>query len=286
MTSNESFKNSLRGYVGELQRECVLKDKEYSKAKIEARAEEQFYLEKNSNFVEKLEKVIGQVKNKKILEIGSGSGWRSVSMALAGADVCGVEPVPQGVQASKYRSERYQSLTYKPDFKQGIAEKLPFGDKSFDVVVSFQVIEHVKNIDTAFEEMYRVLKDGGVVYLETGNSLWPREEHYRIFWMPYTPKFLGKIYARLRGKNPEHLDNVHFTYKYSMMRRMKRAGFKDVVDEFEKYFLQKIRSSESINNKHVRRLFLASQKIGLGNVLGAVLVKIGLYPSLYLLGKK
>jgi len=46
-------------------------------------------------------------------------------------------------------------------------EKLPFNDDSFDVVIMTEVIEHLKKIDFAMEEIKRVLKQNGIVYLTT-----------------------------------------------------------------------------------------------------------------------
>jgi len=49
----------------------------------------------------------------------------------------------------------------------GMAEKLPFRDGVFDAVVSGAVLEHVSNPFMAADQMHRVLKEGGEVYIET-----------------------------------------------------------------------------------------------------------------------
>ena len=153
--------------------------------------------------------------------------------------------VASSCEAAELRKERHDPLPV--DFRQGVAEKLPFGHDQFDAVLSFQVIEHVRDIDQSLREMFRVLKPRGIVYMETGNSLYPREEHYRIFWPPLIPKPLGKLYAQARGKNPIHLDHVHFIYRRSILRRMRRAGFHPARDLNVDFVRDKCRNYQSIS---------------------------------------
>ena len=49
----------------------------------------------------------------------------------------------------------------------GTITRLPFADRSFDVVLSSEVLEHVENPDGAFGEMLRVLKEGGYLIVTT-----------------------------------------------------------------------------------------------------------------------
>ena len=58
-------------------------------------------------------------------------------------------------------------------YKQGVLEKLPYADSSFDTIVSFDVLEHVAGKPAALAEMVRVLKPGGkaLVYAVSANDL-------------------------------------------------------------------------------------------------------------------
>ena len=48
--------------------------------------------------------------------------------------------------------------------------KLPFGDRKFDLVAAIDIVEHVKNSDNLFSEMFRVLKKGGLLFVTTENT--------------------------------------------------------------------------------------------------------------------
>jgi SAM-dependent methyltransferase len=105
-------------------------------------------------------------------------------------------------------------------------ESLPFRDNSIDIVVSLQVLEHVRNPQAMLKETFRVLRPGGFFYLTCENYLSWREPHYRVFWLPLLPKPLGALYLRLRGRSPEFLYNsVTYTTRPGVIRGLRKCGF-------------------------------------------------------------
>jgi SAM-dependent methyltransferase len=66
-------------------------------------------------------------------------------------------------------------------------QNLPFPDRTFDVIISNHVIEHLDDQHKHVSEMARVLKDDGLVYLATPNRIWPWEFHYHIALLRYLP---------------------------------------------------------------------------------------------------
>jgi len=52
----------------------------------------------------------------------------------------------------------------------GDGEQLPFADNSFDKVRAKQVLEHIEHVEAVFEEVYRVLKDGGSFVVEVPHA--------------------------------------------------------------------------------------------------------------------
>lgn len=63
----------------------------------------------------------------------------------------------------------------------GACEQLPFPTCSFDVILSHEVLEHVRDDQRSVEEMVRVLKPGGVIVLFVPNLGYPFETH-GIYW--------------------------------------------------------------------------------------------------------
>jgi ubiquinone/menaquinone biosynthesis C-methylase UbiE len=121
------------------------------------------------DFLDKLEKVI-KLKGKDILEVGCGTGTRSVQIAQRVKALTAIEPDKKLVkEALAVNSSK--NITYLV----GNAVTLQFKPKSFDIVIFTLSLHHVPimKIETAIKEAVRVTKKGGyIVFLEpthTGN---------------------------------------------------------------------------------------------------------------------
>lgn len=82
----------------------------------------------------------------------------------------------------------------------GDALSLPFRSASVDVVFFNHVLEHIPEGEKALQEISRILKPGGKLYVATPNLLWFFEVHYRlplIHWFPGPARNAG---VRLLGK--------------------------------------------------------------------------------------
>jgi len=60
----------------------------------------------------------------------------------------------------------------------GAEEKLPFPDDYFDVIMTNDVLEHLENPKAALEQMCRVLKTGGILYINIPNLNWARRTFF------------------------------------------------------------------------------------------------------------
>lgn len=83
-------------------------------------------------------------KNKKIIDIGCGYGRNKRIIEDVGGEWIGIEPFEGGEHTVI-----------------GSAEKIPFDNNTFDVVIMDAVLEHVQDVGKAFQEVSRVLKPGG-----------------------------------------------------------------------------------------------------------------------------
>ncbi|MBR5595184.1 MAG: class I SAM-dependent methyltransferase [Alistipes sp.] len=106
-------------------------------------------------YVEAAQRVAGRV-----LEIGTGTGY--------GIDIIAPN-VEHFVTMDKTRSEELGAIPANVEFKEGVVPPIPFADESFDYVVSFQVIEHIKRDKEFVREVHRVLKKGGKFIVSTPN---------------------------------------------------------------------------------------------------------------------
>jgi SAM-dependent methyltransferase len=105
---------------------------------------------------------------------------------------------------------------------------LPFAEQSFDLVTMNQVLEHVSDQASVLREAARVVKAGGAIYIACPNYLRLYEPHYKIFWLPMLPKFMGRAYLRLRGRDPVMLDQLSYTTN-ARLRRL----FSELGDEYQ-----------------------------------------------------
>lgn len=99
----------------------------------------------------------------KVLEIGCGLGTDLVEYAKNGSIVTGVDLNEDQINFTKLNLE-LRNLPYS-ELKVANAEKLPFDNNKFDLVVSFGVLHHTPNTEKAIEEVYRVLKDDGTAII-------------------------------------------------------------------------------------------------------------------------
>lgn len=104
-------------------------------------------------------------QGKRVLDLGCGSGYGAKAMASIAATVTAVD-----VSAEAIAFASASTPTPNLKFQRIDADAaLPFADNSFDVVLSFQVIEHVLDDARYIEEARRVLTPDGVLIVITPN---------------------------------------------------------------------------------------------------------------------
>ena len=123
----------------------------------------------------------------RILDVGCGEGQIARALAIAGAQVTGIDPTQRNIEVARERGGG-------PVYEIASADNLPFEDSSFDAVVACLVFEHIDSLDDAIAEVARVLAPGGRFafflnhpLLQTPGSGWiddhvidPPEQYWRI----------------------------------------------------------------------------------------------------------
>ena len=133
--------------------------------------------------------------SKSVLDAACGSGYGSAILSKSGATkVVGID---NSSEAIDYCEKNYKKENL--EFKKNNCEKITL-DTTFDVVVSFETIEHLKNQDNFLTEVKRVLKDDGIFIVSTPNTdTYPSDNpfHYKEFTESEFKLFLGKYFSNI-----------------------------------------------------------------------------------------
>lgn len=117
---------------------------------------------------------------KRVLDAGCGMGYGSAELARVAASVVGVDIAGDAVASAR---ERY--VLPRVTFLQGSCAALPFRAASFDLVVAFEVIEHLKEWRDFLAEARRVLAPGGQCLISTPNRDYYADSRGRSGPNPY-----------------------------------------------------------------------------------------------------
>ena len=103
-----------------------------------------------------LTRFLGNVTERSILDVGTGTGRAAFLMAAAGARVTGVDASEEMLTIA---CERAKTQTAEVTFAPGDAHALPFPDRSFDIAVSLRVLMHTPRWRVCVDELCRVSRD-------------------------------------------------------------------------------------------------------------------------------
>jgi 2-polyprenyl-3-methyl-5-hydroxy-6-metoxy-1,4-benzoquinol methylase len=146
-----------RGEYSGLNNDSAVVAGRFAKAEIEFNDQSNFLSNfRDFDFVE-------CIRDRVVLDFGSGYGGRAAWMAKHARFVEGVEIVQAAVDLS---DEFARSLAISNTrFSLGLEDELLFPDNQFDVIVSFDVLEHVTQPQAILPELFRVLKPDGTAVL-------------------------------------------------------------------------------------------------------------------------
>ncbi len=115
--------------------------------------------------ISRYQSVLTMVKDKIVLDVASGTGYGAKMISNHAKHVTAVD---YNADALAYAQENYGADNIS--YVEADAHSLPFKDATFDVVVSFETIEHLKRPDVFVQEVKRVLKPDGVFCVSTPND--------------------------------------------------------------------------------------------------------------------
>jgi len=207
-------------------------------------------------------KRIVDIDNKIVLEIGCAGGYGTNHLADIAAKVVGLDISRHAITFA--RSNCKKDNVY---FVQTDGTKLPFESESFDVVVSFQVIEHIepKFVLTYLTEIKRVLKADGIFICSTPNKklrLLPFQkpwnpEHKKEYTSKEFKKLLNKVFENVKVYGLSASEEV----LYIERARVKQDPFKVYVTSPLSRLLKVVLPSVLlVQLKEVGKRFISSKR--------------------------
>ncbi len=179
----------------------------------------------------------------KVLDLGCGEGTLSILMAQKGAIVTGVDISDDNIKnANKYAQEKGLNI----EFKLGDAEKTDLPGKSFDVVVSSHVLEHLPDFHKGVLEIERLSRRQAIIALPTClNCCSLIQIGHGAFWQKNIKSFLAYPFGLLKtiiafltfqeGPNEGYAghDDIPHIWRFPWVMRKKIQASKMKITHFE-----------------------------------------------------
>lgn len=141
----------------------------------------------------------------KLIEIGAGTGWQAQALAQRGYEVSAVD-----LPDSNYAEHRVFPVC---DYD---GHKLPFGDGTFDIVYSSNLLEHIPHLDAFQQEIHRVLRPHGCVIHVLPSSSWR-------FWTNLTHLIRYRSWPHAHGEHASNAFDEIGRFSRQEWRRIFRA---------------------------------------------------------------
>lgn len=182
----------------------------------------------------KTEKVAGIIRRlhpgvmSNVLVVGCGDGNEAAVLARSlGAKVVGID----------VNADFNADAAAIADLRVGDAEELTFEDESFDLIYSYHALEHIRRPTKALEEMYRVLRPGGGVWIGTpnrsrlvgyvGSAGSTFGQKIRWNWVDWRARIAGRFRNEL---------GAHAGYTSHELKSMLCSVFDNVTEVTDAYF--------------------------------------------------
>lgn len=176
----------------------------------------------------------------RVLDVGGGGGVHGALLAREGAQVVCTDFINQNARyggafmqllQEKMARHRLDFDLRAMEFHAGDAMDMPYRDSNFDMVVSFNALEHIPSPERAVTEMLRVLKPGGLLYI-TFDPIWSCDSGSHFGYRVPLPwqhlidsdiEFVERM--RAAGASGEEVDDYRFA-----MNRQRLDVYRDVFN--------------------------------------------------------
>ncbi|MCP5424537.1 MAG: class I SAM-dependent methyltransferase [Gammaproteobacteria bacterium] len=142
----------------------------------------------------------------RVLDVGGSTGIIDEYLSNYFGSVTGIDIDEKAVNFAS-RTLNRENLY----FHLGDAMNLAVSNEMIDVVICSQIYEHVPDAKKMIDEIYRVLRPGGICYFAASNRLMWNEPHYNLPLLSVVPRPIAHWYIRLAGK-ADFYHELHFSY--------------------------------------------------------------------------
>jgi len=137
------------------------------------------------------------------LEVGSSTGIMTFFLADHFQKVIGIDIDRPALEFAKNKYSKANIDYFEMD-----ALHTTFPDNHFDHVVCHHTYEHVADSQLLIDEIYRILKPGGLLYFGAPNRLMIKESHYQIYFLSWLPKGLASWIVRICKKGDDYYETM------------------------------------------------------------------------------
>ncbi len=183
------------------------------------------------------------VSEKKVLDLGAGTGDFLLACKKHGWNAAGVEP---SRKANKIASLKLSSsLEYDIESLRG---------KQYDVITMWHVLEHVPNLTTYIEQLQQLLAKNGTLVVAVPNHQSYDAKHYGKFWAAYdvprhlwhfSQKSIEKLFAKVEMKVIQTLPMKFDAYYVSLLSEKYRGGKMNPLKAFLTGFRSNLKARRS-----------------------------------------
>lgn len=138
----------------------------------------------------------------KVLDVGSGEGEFTIELGKRFKKAVGVEPYKD---AYEYAKKHIPRNLKNVSFVNSKIENYQTSEK-FDVVTAITIFEHLADQKSAFDNIFRLLKNGGIIYITAPNKYWIFEQHYGFPFLSWLPLSIANKYVELLTGNKSYED--------------------------------------------------------------------------------
>ena len=161
-------------------------------------------------------KHVPEFHKKKILEVGCAEGGLLESLQLIGMDVCGIELSPERAKMANHKDNSLKVMVGDITDTE-LPAKL---NEKFDMIIMREVIEHVHDKNSAFENLDKLLNDNGYLFISFPPKRSPFAGHQQIGksflkvipFLHTLPTMLLKSIDGLLGESPGYIDEIKLHY--------------------------------------------------------------------------